>query len=163
LDLGCGACRGQHRPHTCASRGGKRKASKAKEDEDEDEEDEAKAKATGKRSGGKRRKLSVEAGARVTLTTGPHAGSRATVAGGKQGFVVVKLDDGTTVNVRQSGLNILGATPGEVGAPAELEEGDAAEGAADEMADVVAVEKAARAVAEAGVAPPAAGDGGRQG
>jgi len=163
LDLGCGACRGQHRPHTCASRGGKRKASKAKEDEDEDEEDEAKAKATGKRSGGKRRKLSVEAGARVTLTTGPHAGSRATVAGGKQGFVVVKLDDGTTVNVRQSGLNILGATPGDVGAPAELEEGDAAEGAADEMADVVAVEKAARAVAEAGVAPPAAGDGGRQG
>ena len=162
MALGCGACRGQHRPHTCASRGGKRKASKAKEDEDDDDDDddddEAKVKAKSKRSGGKRRKLSVEAGGRVTLTSGPHAGSRATVAGGKQGYVVVKLDDGTTVNVRQSGLNILGATPGltpgDVGDPAEHEEGAAAEGAADDVTDEVAVEKAVRAVVEAGVAPP---------
>ena len=45
-------------------------------------------------------------------------------------------------------------TPGDVGDPAEHEEGAAAEGAADDVTDEVAVEKAVRAVVEAGVAPP---------
>ena len=74
-----------------------------------------------RRSGGKKRKLSFAPGSRLLVVSGPKEGSAGVMVGGHQGYIRLELDDGSTVNLRQSQLADAEAANG---AEEEGEDGD---------------------------------------